>query len=958
MKPSLILTTAIISSFILSSCSKNGLTRDYSVMNSAMVQTDSANAGADYSAWKKLVTSDEKNIALAEILSATVAKGNKALVQEIVASLNNEEIDQIIASVQKERTAIEKAYLLRGSSSANNSIYKNSIANDEVAISANSYDSESVQLQIATFSYLKSKSLGEIYASFDKAMEDSSKEVAKAMAIEIAEKNPALAQELEEAARTSKTKDEFSDKLKESKNYLAMADEMFKYSGLNTKEQLVVVATAMVGGAMFLEIKESKTFKDILIKYQELKPKIEEVKKNIDTIKMAVAVIKKNKEEASATLKDFNDGLSGVKSGIKETYDTAKAAIEGDDPVNGKKTAQFIYDKVIKGKELDKTTANPSILEAQKKINDNLKKTFDSAGKMADNLSSIINATETISKSLGIKLPKDLQKALDTASKISAGVKLASTLVSGFMSGGVLSAVGMLSSGPIGGMLGLGGGADPAVMEALGRMEAKLDLVLENQQKMMEMQIETIKMIKNLAVMIDEYHQQEMRALADLRNISIVNLEINKAALNEDIRTCEAMIDYKLKAYWGKDAYIQKSRNGSTTTAIDFGKFYSQFTGLESFRKFVKSSAENNFSKCQDAFSEAFGVDSTNESPILSVYSTTGEQDLYAFQHDKYLPLVKLLGNYNGRNGLTKKLLHLPTRQITGLDAKSLELSIPNANDSVNEFSYNLENLLSTKSLERYLSSLLILYPVFEFDKGDWDKTLPEIVSVYYNNLSADYVTLDSAESNISRGYYFMNNALDLVHSSIAQEALLSGEPIIPSLRSEIAASLFRNDSCVNATNELLQNKLKKAGYTREDKPVICSLRENKLLMRNYLNYTIQKSLSSILTLDNYKSAFDRKDVTALAMYLTNEGVDKSMIKVIDNELKIALPASDGAIVNVQLPSAESIDADVVVYSENMEKLLRMQKDTISALVKLSPSQFRSQESREKFAQLLLLKNY
>ena len=114
----------------------------------------------------------------------------------------------------------------------------------------------------------------------------------------------------------------------------------------------------------------------------------------------------------------------------------------------------------------------------------------------------------------------------------------------------------LLSSGPIGSMLGLsGGGTDPSITEALGRMEGKLDLVLENQQKMIGMQIETIKMIKNLVVMIDEYHQTEMMAIADLRDLTIVNLEIGKAVKNQNIRICEVMIDYKLKAYWG---------NGST----------------------------------------------------------------------------------------------------------------------------------------------------------------------------------------------------------------------------------------------------------------------------------------------------------------------------------------------------------------------------------------------------------
>jgi len=954
--------TILLTSLALTSCSKNYST---TIFGAEGTRSNEQKAGEniktanDFDAWKKLITSDEKNIALAEILSATVARENKDIVSEIVSSLTTEEVDKIISSVQIERTKLGKTYLFRNDTYLEGkAVYRNSILNEGIKISTSSYDSESVQLQVATFAYLKSKSLGEIYASFDKIMEDSSRVVAKAMAITIAEKNPALAHELESAAANSATKEEFTEKVKASKNYLALAEEMFQYSVVNTKEQLAAVATGAVAGLLYLEIKENKTFKDILKKYEELKPKIEEIKKNIDTIKLTVAVIKKNKDDANLNLKDFNEGLSGLKTGIKETFDTAKTAIEGNDPKNGKKTAQFIYDKVIKGKDADNQAAYPSIQAAQEKINTNLKKTFDSAGKMADNLSNIINTTQTLSQTLGISIPKDIQKALNTASKITAGVKMASTIISGFASGGVLAAVGMIGSGPIGDMLGMGKGADPAVMESLGRIERKLDLVLENQQKLIEMQIETVKMIKNLAVIIDEYHQKEMMALADLRDLGLVNLEIGKALLNNNIRICEEMINFKLKVYWGNDSL----RNGSTTTAIDYEKFYSQFGSIASFRNFAKSSAENNFSKCQEAFSEVFGGDSTNGSPVLSIFSTKENQNLYTFQRNKYLPLVKLLENFSGGNGFSKKILHMPTRQIMDLDTKTAELTTANSFGDGVSFSYNLENLISTKGLERYLSSLLILYPIFEFDKSDWNKTLPDLVSSYYTKLSSDFVSANENSSNVSRGYYFMNNALDMIHSSIAQEALLAGELIIPKIRTELAKFIFKNETCSNATTEALRDRLKRAGFDRsDDRDIICSIRENKLLMKNYLNYTIQKSISFVLTLDKYKEAFENADIDTLALYLNNEGVTKDMItKSSNGEMKIHLPfgIENVEFVDISLPTAKEVSSDVVVYSENMERLLKMQKDTISALVKLTPSKFRSSESREKFAQLLLFKNY
>ena len=959
-------TTAalLLSSLAFTSCSKNYSTTVYDSQSSGtnaekVATTDKAQA--DYLAWKKLILSDEKNIALAEILSSTVASENRALVSGIVSSLTTAEVNDIITDVQKERNALGKSYLFRGNDyNQETELVRGSILNEGVSLSGTSFDSETTQLQIATFSYLKSKSLQEIYDSLNQAMDDSSKMIAQSMAVQIAQSEPQLASELEQAAAEASSKEDFSEKLKGSTAYLELADKTLRQSGLNTKEQLIVVSTGLIGGALYLELKDSKTFATLLAKYQEIKLKVEEVKKSIATINMAVAVISKNQNEAKASLDSFNKGLAGVQSGVKEAFDSAKSASESGDPVNGKKMAQFVYDKVIKGKDADESVSNASILSAQKKINDNIKQTSDAAAAMADNLSNIINAAHTISSTLGVTLPKDLEKALNTASKISAGVKLASTVVSGFMSGGVLSAVGLLGSSPVAGMLGLGGGPDKAVMAALGKINAKLDLVLDNQQKMMDIQIETIKMIKNLAVMIDEYHQKEMVAMAGLRDLSLVNLEIQKSVINQNIRTCEAMIDFKLKSYWGENNYIQKSKNGSTTTAIDFEKFYSQFDSLEKFRNFAKSSAENNFSKCQEAFSEAFGVDSTNENPILATYSTNGDNNLYTFQRNTYLPLVKLLTNWSGTNGSTNKILHIPMRQVSGMDIKDSALDRVDSSSASSVFSYNLENLLSSKSLERYLSSLLILYPVFEFDKGDWDKSLSDLVSSYYQNVSSDNVSSLSNDNTVSRGYYFMNNALDLIQSAIAQEALLAGEPIIPKMRSQIAKELFRNDQCTKVSSDLMNTKLKDAELDLgSERAVICSLRSNKLLMKNYLTYTAQKSISFALSLEKYKAAYEKKDFTTLALYFANEGISSSMFIANGDELSIRLPMDDEKIfADIVLPTMNQINLDVLVYSENMEHLLKMQKDTLSALIKLSPSQFRSTESREKYAEVLLLKNY
>jgi hypothetical protein len=65
-----------------------------------------------------------------------------------------------------------------------------------------------------------------------------------------------------------------------------------------------------------------------------------------------------------------------------------------------------------------------------------------------------------------------------------------------------------------------------------------------------------------------------------------------------------------------------------------------------------------------------------------------------------------------------------------------------------------------------------------------------------------------------------------------------------------------------------------------------------------------------------------------------------------------------GRVTVVQLPTAETVKNDQMIYSENMPRLLKMQKDAVGAMIKLSPSQFRSVENRVRLATLLLVKKF
>jgi uncharacterized protein YoxC len=939
MKRMNVLTAStLLLTLTLGACSKShdgGVATDAQV-SLAEVSQQELDSNPNYSAWKKLITSDEKNIALAEILSSSVAAENQGAIKELVASLSNEDIQTIIKNMQSEQEVVKKNLLFRKNPQLEGSeLFRKSILQEDYNFNSKAQDPDAKEMTINTFSYLKSKSLDEIYKSFDDAIAESSKDIAQAMMANIAKNNPSLSAEIENAAQTSSNATQFGAKLKKSTAYLAKADEFFKYSGLNTKEQLMMVATASVGAVMYLELKDNKTMVEVVKKIEKVKGIVVDVKQKIDLVKMTVEVIKKDRDQISQATKDLNEGLSGAQKGIQDTFNDIKNAAESSDKVNSKKTAQFLYDRVIKGKTPNKD-ANPSILNSQKIINDNLEKSFKAVGTMADSLSNIIDVTTALSAKLGIKLPSGMQKALQTASKISAGVKLASAVAQGFMSGGVLTAMSALSSGPLSGLIG-GNTTDPAVMAALGRIEAKLDVVLENQQKMMEMQIETIKMIKNLAVMIDEYHQKEMAALASLHDDIMVTNEIGKANLNKDLQRCENLIDYQLAKFW-QSGNVRKSVNGSTTSEVDFDKFYSNFKTYGDFKKFVRGTAENDYSICQDALASAFGHTSVENNPLLAVYNSEEDENLYAFQRDIYNPLLSFMKN-STPGFETKGVLHIPVVKIDDLDLKNDIIKRNYFNSSTTN--YELEKLYSSKALEKYLSSYLILYPILEFDKHDWMRSLPDLIENYYKNISTgDELSLNLTDgSDISRGYFSFSNALQIIQSTIAQESILAGENLIPGVYKILNEYILKNNECTEG--------------------IVCATRSNKLFMRNYLIYSMKKNFGYVNNLEKYKAAYEAKDLNALYAFLNLKDDDKGLLKLNENkEITLSLKGNRNSTVVILLPSAEEVGEGQMLYSENMPRLLKMQKDVIQALAKLSPAQFRTVENRNGVANLLLLKEF
>jgi hypothetical protein len=186
---------------------------------------------------------------------------------------------------------------------------------------------------------------------------------------------------------------------------------------------------------------------------------------------------------------------------------------------------------------------------------------------------------------------------------------------------------------------------------------------------------------------------------------------------------------------------------------------------------------------------------------------------------------------------------------------------------------------------------------------------------------------------------YLLKNALYLTQSSIAQEALLAGEPILNLLYKD-KTELFKYDNpCTDAN---LNNG-----------NLSCALYSNRLLMKNFLLYSVYTSSNSA----RYTLAYQTEQLAELENVLgggTNMFSGK-VVKVINQEkVSFVLNLKGFKINKIQLPYPEDLKDYSITYSENMVKLLKLQLKLIDAIISVSP-QFMTDGLDTKYSALILL---
>lgn len=881
-----------------------------------------ASVAADFTALNDLLRAERPNIAVAQFIGEALGRQTNESLVTALESVSAEDIRQLLEQIQRGNLLTRQRYLYHGRDYANNRDLLG-----RVAVDANQIDgrTHSLRLQVAlgVSTYLRSKALDEIISSYDKQAARLAGELLRPLSAELMLKNPALAKEIEKDVAEGISAEVVKEKITQGLSALETVTRTLRDANLSRGDKNVMLGSGILAGGIYLAVREHKEFKRVVGQVQNIRSKVEEVQAKYREFLVLSSTLNTHAESSLANMRSFSTNIRDAVRELRGLTSDAMASAPETSGVHSRRIVDFANSRLRGQATTPVGMMLPDrITQRMGNIDLALNRGITSLGSMASSLDGMIGTTRRMAGLLGVRLSASTERTLDKVQAVAGLVSMGTKAVELFQTGGLSAAMGVLGGGsPLGG----DGNA-----RQLAVMDAKLDQVLENQRLMLEAQVETMNMIKNLAIMIDKYHETEMGMLDELRDYALVNLEIAKSNLvNREIRKCEQMVNYQLTSVWQESNFRNSLYHNIGHIDVLKGVFASRLRGLPGIRRLVRSNSEDDFRECQSAFNKAFGSDLDLENPLLSIFDSSENDNLMRFNRLMYLPALRALTGMSDASRLDLAPLHLPMRRLN--DVKLKNMLLPRTGEvaeSAPKTYYVTEHYVSVKNTERYLTSLLLLYPIFEVPKSDWEKSVREIVS---GLLNAD----DPSALHGGPSAYLLTGALRVVQSAIAQEAIIAGEPTISRIFEEHHSKMLNGQSCRSFTS------YRGSAFDEEH---FCALRLNPVLVGNYLRYALLQTVGA----DPHKrflfeKAYRSGDGEQLANLLRTSApvVVRGRDEAARAFIRLSATRASGQdenIIEVPIPRSDDVHVDGnVTFSDSMRRYLQMQELVILELEKVHP---------------------
>ncbi|UXR63886.1 hypothetical protein EZJ49_12510 [Bdellovibrio bacteriovorus] len=884
-----------------------------------------------YSGWEqfqKLIYSENANLPLAEALRSLLQEQNPEVLGLLRAQLEQgkalafpEEISQ--------RWDMAKKSIIVGDSGA--------LADTDLLLNTLNLNLDEVQRSNAFHHQLEGKMAGLVQSvalrnllqTFNEQIKKDSRDIAVDVVVKIKRNHPEVLDKIDK----TKAIGDRSAQIEQIVTYLKQADYLFYQYGFSEDDQARLALYTAVAGAMASVLTESATVKVLLANVQQIRDVAEKAKK---VVALAEALGK-----YSQSLKDdavvMGGSVKNIYGKIKNLTDSIELSLSD----SGKMQAREMMDDLLNGRaatipspevasELEKT----GFFQRKRELDSDVQKFVNSAENASKSLDNILKTTMQVTDVLGIKLDPGVTKAIDTAMKINQGIQAVSAISKAFSAGGFVGALGAFSGGPatmaLAAFGGLGGGGpDPAIMAELAAIKQSLAEIKAMQKEILENQKKMMVMIKDLALMMEEYHREQMMLIMDTRE-EVLN---NRSALTEidekSFRSCEAMTTFALSKAPSYRASAKSSLSISNMDLVQ-GIIRDVTTSRKELMQFINNGSSENFKTCQQEMSTVFMTRDFRKfsRAAWTDEKTSGEEAKDGGQIVKryYAPAFSYLQEVTvDKEARWKKLgLHLPVLNVSALvSKKSRYVDQPGKISNLME----LQNLTATNKLEKYVTALLVLHPYLTVDYEDWNSSLQDVLSAAVT------------EQTRERTRQLLSNAFERVQMAVAQEALLAGEPLLPNLSLHWAELVKEKSQC------------------GKDHEKFCFVRENSLMMRNLLTYVLVQRTGVIPNTveasrkrqEIYQQWLNDPAVLAQVLMVPKEAIVK------DEKGRLNLVLAKGDALNIALPEAEEVATGHLQYTEAMSRMIQLQHRVADELAKISSLGYTSQE-QEKLAKAMFLK--
>ena len=867
--------------------------------------------------FQAIIEGQNSNIPLAEALLPMFQSQSPNVVSEFRKKIESGQLSIEGAELEK-WDALKKSLLIRNSPiSADAELLSETLnLNLEEFNRSNAF---SHQLNFKIYGLVQSVALQNILSMYDQQISHDSLDIAADVIAELNQSNPSLIDRID----STKTIKNRTLQIEQITMHLIQAEKIFiKYKFSDDAATKLTIYSA-VAGALAVTLAKQPSVKTLITEASQVVQQVKELSAKADrVVKLSKEVsefgskLTRDAKMMTESIKNIYDKVNKIDKDIK--YDLSlsekdkKAAKKLlNDLVNSRNPSELIG-------EASDSLKGTSIFTKQRELDADFVKFIESAKNSAQSVENILSNAKVIAETLGIKVSKKVDSAILTAQKISKGFEAAKAISTAFSAGGYMGALAAFSGGPVtlalagfSGGLG-GGGPDPAIMGELAGIKQTLNEIKEMQQEILDNQKKTMAMIKDLALMVEENHRTEMYSIMEVRDgVNAVKDALTALDEKNGFLSCRVMISSGI-------GNIPSSAKVLNVANLDFikAKIRENTSTTKTFNAFVQNKTPTIFEDCRHELSISFASDTFIFSRAAWSEADSDGDPLNGERINSrfYEPALFYL-NFQLKDKETRwdRLgLHLPVLTVPALKLrKSGFLNQPHSN--IKEGLKELQVLTATNKLEKYVTALLVLHPYLSTDLETWSKPLPETLNILLS---------EGTQKNTQD---VLGDALKKVQISIAQEALLAGEPLLPSLSLNWSRIMGQNFDCRKKEND-----------------EYCFVRENSLMMQNLLTYTLVERIGVLgtdaaskgLRKEKYKILLADPKLLAELLYVTKARIQKSA----DGSVKLNLSSFNDIASNyVDLPSVEAIEHAQIQYTEAMSRMIKLEHKIADELVKVTP---------------------